>query len=373
MSTTDHFSYTDLPTAAPAAIADLMPGARNAMDYTDVQPGEQVLILAENGTDPVVLQALSAAAAYRGAETSVLTVSPFSAGGWDRANPSPIVPAAHGAADVVISCTWWGEVHTDSVFFDEVAKKRARFLSLHQTATASALATGARFPLDLHLLIEQLATERLDGAEEVRLVTRTGTDLRFRDFTTAGPHTRLTAGMWRPFPYGGANLYPDRTDGSFVVEESTVTGTPAERTVVHLADNLVTDIEGGAAADELRRYCPDGYYLRHALLGLNPKVRSAGGTQFEREKHAGNFYLGLDGLNADGEADRSGPGHAHCDCQFDDVTLTVDGEPLVQDGRLLLLDDPRVREAAEAWGPADLVLDPNPRLTLPTRYTRRRP
>ncbi|MCE0459683.1 hypothetical protein [Curtobacterium flaccumfaciens] len=41
-------------------------------------------------------------------------------------------------------------------------------------------------------------------------------------------------------------------------------------------------------------------------------------------------------------------------------------------GYLLLLDDPQVRDAAEAWGPADLLLDPNSRLVLPTRYTQRR-
>ncbi|MDV6259775.1 hypothetical protein [Rhodococcoides yunnanense] len=368
MSTTDHFSYYDLPTAAPASIVDLIPGARNAMEYCNVQAGDQVLILTENGVDPVVIQALAAAAAYRDAGVHVLTVSPFSAGGWDRENPSRLVPAIHEAADVVISCTWWGEVHTDTLFFDQVAQRKARFLSLHQTATASALTTGARFPLDLHLLIERLATEILDAGEEIAVTSSTGTDLRFRDYVTAGNSTRLTAGMWRPFPYGGANFSPNQTDGSFVVEESTTTGTPAERTVVHVKNNLVTDIEGGIAADELRRYSPQSYYMRHALIGLNPKVRSAGGTQFEREKHSGNFYLGLDGLGENGDTVRSEPGHAHCDCQFDDVTVTVDGETLVDRGRLTLLDNPQVREAAEKWGPAEHLLDPNPRLTLPLRY-----
>jgi hypothetical protein len=72
------------------------------------------------------------------------------------------------------------------------------------------------------------------------------------------------------------------------------------------------------------------------------------------------------------ERSRSGPGHAHNDCQFDEVTLTLDGELFVDRGRLLLLDDPQVRELAEAWGPADVLLDPNPRMIIPTRYTLRR-
>lgn len=110
--------------------------------------------------------------------------------------------------------------------------------------------------------------------------------MTFRDFATSGHHAPLVAGMWRPFPYGGVNFYPNRTDGLLVIEESTVTGTPAEPTTIELTNNVVTAIEGATAATELRHYSPRGYYLRHALIGLNPKVRSSGGTQFEREKHA---------------------------------------------------------------------------------------
>lgn len=371
MTTTAPFSYLDTPTAAPLSITELMPGAYNLLEYAAVTAGEQVLVLAEHGTDPVAVQAIAAAAAYRNAEVHVLSIPPISAGGWDRATPSPLPSAAHAAADVVISLTWWGEVHTTPLFFDEIAKRRARFVSLHQTATASALSTGARFPLELYFALEAMAYARITAAQEIRVTTPLGTDVTFRAFTTPGhPSTPLTTGMWRPFPYGGANFYPDQTDGVVVIEESTVTGVPAERTTLELENNRVTAVHGGTAAAELRRYAPDGYYMRHALIGLNPKVRSAGGTQFEREKHAGAFYFGLDGLTPQGEADRTGPGHAHCDCQFDQPTITLDGRPVVDNGHLLLLDDPEIHELARKFGPADILLDPNPRLVLPPRYSR---
>ncbi|MFJ1886854.1 hypothetical protein [Streptomyces sp. NPDC088137] len=369
MTVTAPFSYLDTPTAAPLSITELMPGVYNLLEYAAVAAGEQVLILAEHSTDPVVIQAIAAAAAYRNADVHVLSTAPFSAGGWDRATPSPLLPAAHGAADVVISLTWWGEVHTPHLFFDEIAKRRARFVSLHQTATAAALSTGARLPLDLYFALEARATAQLAAAEEIRVTTALNTDVTFRNFTTAGHHAPLTPGMWRPFPYGGVNFYPDQTDGVVVIEESTVTGVPAEQTTIELANNRVTAIEGGAAA-ALRRYAPNGYYMRHALIGLNPKVRSAGGTQFEREKHAGAFYFGLDGLTPEGTADRKGPGHAHCDCQFDRPTITLDGKPFIEDGYLLLLDDPEIQELAGKFGPADILLDPNDRLVLPPRYSR---
>lgn len=374
MTTTAPFSYLDTPTAAPLSITELMPGAYNLLEYAAVTAGEQVLILAEHGTDLVVIQAIAAAAAYRNAEVHVLSTPPFSAGGWDRATPAPLVSAAHAAADAVLSLTWWGEVHSAQLFFNEVAKQRARFVSLHQTATAAALSTGARFPLELYLALETKTYARISAAQEIRVTTALGTDVTFRDFATGSPltghsATPVTAGMWRPFPYGGANFSPDQTDGVIVIEESTVTGVPAERTTLELENNRVTGIHGGAAP-ELRRYAPDGYYLRHALIGLNPKVRIAGGTQFEREKHAGAFYLGIDGLTPQGAIDRAAPGHAHCDCQFDQPTITLDGQPFVDNGRLLLLDDPDIRELAGKIGPADTLLDPNPRLVLPARYSR---
>jgi hypothetical protein len=106
-------------------------------------------------------------------------------------------------------------------------------------------------------------------------------------------------------------------------------------------------------------------------VGLNPKVRVDGAPQFEREKHAGAFYLGIDGLT-NGKPDPGAPGFAHVDCQFDRPSISVDDVPLVENGRLLVLDDPEVREAAAAYGDPARLLDPNPRLVLLERHWRRR-
>jgi hypothetical protein len=365
------FSYFDVPTSAPLGIVELMPGARNLMEYAGLAPGERVLILAEHPTDPVVLQALSAAAAYRNADVQVLSVGPFSPGGWDRENPGPasIAEAAHGRADLVIACTWWAEVHCQPLFFSQVAQKGARFVSLHMAATAACLNTGARLPPEVYYAIMRRAAEIVGTGEDVRLQTALGTDITFKDVSLTSDDGPLVPGGWRPFPYGGVNFYPGTCDGVFVVEESTATGVPEERLAVTMTDNIVTAIEGGAAAEQLRRFGPLGYYMRHALLGVNPKVRLAGGSQFEREKHAGAFYLGIDGLTEDGLADPSQPGYAHCDCQFDRPTVTVGHTVISEAGRLLILDEPEIREVAARFGPPDVVLDDNPQMILPRRYT----
>jgi hypothetical protein len=357
--------YLDLGSPAPWAIADLMPGASCLMDYAQVTAADVVLVLTERGVDPLALQAIVAAAAVRGASVHVLAVPPFSPGGADRSQPDALVRAAVAKADVVIGCTWWAEVHSAPLFFTQIPELGVRFASLHMAATASALATGARFPLELLYAVKRRLLERCLAADTMRVRTRHGTDVVFRGLrfdTDVGP---LEPGMWRPFPVGGVNFYPDDTEGVLVIEESTVTGVPSEPVRVVLRDNVVTEIAGGLDAERLRRFGPAGYYLRHAFIGLNPRVRLRGGAQFEREKHAGAFYLGIDGLGADGRPDRSGPGHAHCDCQFDRPTIDLDGEPVVVDGHLLVLDEPPIREAAAAFGDADALLDDEAVVPLP--------
>jgi 2,5-dihydroxypyridine 5,6-dioxygenase len=365
------YSYFDVPTAAPLGIAELMPGARNLMEYAGVRAGERVLVLTEHTVDPVVLQALVAAAAYRNADIQVLSVEPFSPGGVDRENPGleSIAEAAHGRADVVVSCTWWAEVHCAPLFFSRVAQKGARFVSLHMAATAAALNTGARLPPEVYYAIMRRVAQIMGSGEDIHLATAAGTDLTFKRITLTPDDGPLVRGGWRPFPYGGVNFYPESCDGVFVVEDSTVTGVPEERLAVTMKDNLVVDIEGGVAAEQLRRFGPLGYYMRHALIGVNPKVRIAGGSQFEREKHAGAFYLGIDGLTEDGAADPSQPGYAHCDCQFDRPTVTVGEFVLSREGRLQVLDEPAIRETAARFGPPEVLLDDNPQMILPRRYT----
>ncbi len=78
------FSYASMPGATPYSIVELMPGARNLMHHAQVASGERVLLLVEHTADPVVVQAIAAAAAYRDADVHVLSVAPFSPGGGTR-------------------------------------------------------------------------------------------------------------------------------------------------------------------------------------------------------------------------------------------------------------------------------------------------
>jgi hypothetical protein len=360
--------YFDSGSTPPNGIVELMPGARNLVEYLGVAAGDRVLILTEHGVDHVVIQATAAAAAYLGAEVHILSVPAYSAGGWDREAPSPLVPAIYPEADVVISFAWWPEVHSEPLFFGVVFQNKARMVSVSQTATAAAFITAARFPAELYYAICRKAKERLASCNELRITTERGTDVTITDLgridADEGP---LPPHGWRPWPFGGVNFNPVDANGILVIEESTVTGYTDEPVRVELKGNVVMSIEGRENARRLRAFSISGYYVRHAVLGLNPKARVARAAQFEREKHAGIFYLGLDGL-VDGKQDRMRPGFAHCDCLFVSPSVFTDGTPLVESGRLLLLDDPEVREVASRFGPPELLLDAGPTIVLPPKF-----
>jgi 2,5-dihydroxypyridine 5,6-dioxygenase len=337
---------------------ELAPGASNLADYLAINHDDEVMILAEYAVPESVINALGMAARLRGARVSVLIVEPFSPGGSAREIPSPIVAGAWRHASVVISCTWWAELHSAPLFFSKLGELNARLAALHQTATPAALAAGARFPPPVFYEIKSRVLEQIVDASEIGITTRTGTDLRMRDIrvdTDNGPLVK--PGVWSPFPYGGVNWYPADSEGVLMLEENTVTGVPAGQLRVELSGNRVVDIDSSREGRDLEAFSPEGYYLRHAFIGLNPKVRMKNAPQFEREKHAGAFYLGLDSLTAAG---RSIPGHAHCDCQFDHPTVTVDGETIVDEGYLLALDHPQVRATAARYGRAETLLLPNP-------------
>lgn len=351
-------SYAEMSPPGPGVMPLLIPGAKNLIDYLSLAADEYVLVLAEHSVPPEVIGAIASVATLYGGDVSVLSVDPWKPGGMGTTDPSPIVVAAWEAADVVISCAWWAEVHTGPLFFTELRRLGSRLAALHQTATLGAFTTGARFPPDIFYEIKRRVLDRVVGSSEIRVTTAHGTDIRFAEMrfdTDNGPLEE--PGSWSPFPYGGVNWYPDDTSGTVSIEESTVTGIPTDPLILRFESNRVVDVSGGIEVRDLELFAPDGYYMRHAFIGLNPKVRVKGAPQFEREKHAGAFYFGIDSLDA---ADRVGPGRSHCDCQFDRPTITVDGELLVDRGRLLTLDHPSVRSAAAKHGNPDLLLSDSP-------------
>ncbi|MFI5421326.1 MAG: hypothetical protein ACHQ1H_10205, partial [Nitrososphaerales archaeon] len=167
---------------------------------------------------------------------------------------------------------------------------------------------------------------------------------------------------WDLFPPIGINFLTKATNGVLVFDESTITGVPTRPIKIGINDNFVEEISGGVESerDALEAFANGKYFVRHAAIGLHPKIRTSNAPQFERARGAGVAHVGLDGTGPSGKIERSGPGFSHLDCILDTPTIYVDDKVLVRDRKLLLLNDPEIVEAAKSYGDPRRLLAQNP-------------
>lgn len=346
----------------PYLMPQLMEATSNCVNnYCRVQAGERVLVVAEQDTDPFVVAAFSSAATLAGADVAVMTIPPLSAGGHVHDQPSEMLVGAFERCDVVIACTYFEFAHADRTFFNKIFGSDKRVCSILMGSTPGCLVTGGRFPIDLFTAIGERLYEKFERCETIRYVTASGTDLTFKQPRGITYNRPLERGKWQIFPPMGINYYPSSADGVFVFDESTLTGRPHQPIAIHVKDNYVTGVDAGARADaEIIDVFSNGrYYVRHAVVGMNPKIRMNNAPQFERERAAGTAYLGIDGTGESGEADLDAPGYAHLDVIFDTPTVYLDDEMIVDRRRLLVLDDPELHELASRYGEPRRVLAQN--------------
>ena len=188
------------------------------------------------------------------------------------------------------------------------------------------------------------------------------TDIVFENPQGIGYSEPLTPGTWSIFPPMGINFYPLNANGIFVPDETTIHGRPLAPIKFTVSNGYVTDVEAGAESDvaAVDSYANGKYYLRHSVIGLNPKTRTFNAPQFERERAAGMAYLGVDGTGPDGIIDRNKAGRAHLDAIFDTPNIYIDDKIMVDRRKLLILEDEELLELAKEYGEPRRILAQNP-------------
>lgn len=262
------------------------------------------------------------------------------------------------------------------------------------------------FPRDLHILINRKGWEPIfenGRGSRVHISDPEGTEFSYTLFPE----------YWEPevkwfdeTPYY-AHLMYHPAPPIIAKEDATgvVAGTlahfsrPFPLIQVHVENGRVEEVEGGGGYGDgwrdlmretqhvqYRQFPRTGmFWFWEAALGTNPKVKrpsevltvSSGGTEWERWR-AGLMHLGFGtaGPSEDEEwaAQQDLPyGHLHVHLQFPTIEIeSPDGtrQRTVDRGHLLALDDPEVRQAAEAYGNPDEVLHelwvpPIPGISIP--------
>lgn len=301
-----------------------------------MRPGEAVCVVADTQTRPIADYIFEAARAL-GAEPVLLCMAP----GRTHGNEPPRVVAwAMRGADVVIQAVTYAITHTDAT--RDALRAGARVLVL-RGVTEDVLTHGAALAdYDEVARITKAVAERLTRARAVHVRTPAGTDLRM---SVAGRAAialtgRLEGpGTFAAMPDGEAAIAPvEETAEGILVVEHTMDGIGRLDAPIRMVvrRGRVVEVTGGRAAEQLRALMdgagPNAANIAEFALGTNRWARLIG-SMTEDKKRWGTVHVAIGDNHVIGGQITS---ELHLDGLLLQPTVTLDGEVIVEDGRLLI-------------------------------------
>jgi leucyl aminopeptidase (aminopeptidase T) len=300
-----------------------------------VKRGETVLIVTDTDRPRTITQALAYSAVSAGAEVVVVTMEPQAIGGQEP--PAPVA-AAMAAADVVINQSTQSLTHTAAV--REAVKRGARIANLRNMTEEMMVVGGVRADYQQVRRISERLARLLTEADEIRLTTPDGTDLRMRSrgrsaIAQSGFVTR--PGELSGLPDGEATLAPLEGESEgvvvapYIADQLGVIGDPFRMEIVQ---GRITAVTGGKEAAALRsllaRHDAAGSNAAAQFaLGTNPACRIVPNTR-EVSKKLGTAHIAIgDNLTLGGASQSD----FHIDFVFLNPTVTLDGACILKDGQ----------------------------------------
>ena len=304
-----------------------------------LRKGEEVVLLIDEGTDSLVVDALRRGVESRDAVCLVLSMQRFSRPGSEP--PSPVACLLE-AADAAIELT--------STFIgSSQARQRATLSGTRYLAMPAIEADTFRIggPLDVNFEALRPTTEKVarawEEASTYRFRTAAGTDL---SGSVEGRKGRSLHGI--AISWGAYMAPPDIESGTAPVEGSSNgvvvidgdflfmgRGPLNGQVALHFESGLLVGIEGaeGQRLKDMMDLCADPLMtnLAEIAVGLNPNGRVCG-VPMETESTLGSGHIALGNSIAYGG---SVAAIAHLDCVFRDVVLELDNRPILEKGRLV--------------------------------------
>ena len=372
----------------PYRLLDLLPATRNMMDYVQLERGEHVSIFADTLIPPLVVQAVLAAVEDRGGIPAIVTTRPGGLSWRQGAEPPRAYKTAMYGSDVVIQLKSVEAQIFPRVQETAMIEHEVRMLRVPLGSSIEALTEEwALFPFEIMQLMTRKiydqwtagATTPGEATKTIHVTADNGTDLRATYDPRYVIHTgfllpKLMPGQWNQF--GGATvgieLFKD-ANGVVVFdglpgEEEYKMLPPIGSDVVHPLSEPVCwtfegrrcRIDGGFEADLIRQLVAAGGEYADILceiaLGVNPKAPLA--TMPTRRSGVTHYAVGSTAGRTPTPEMESAPVHTHG--HLLQPSLWIDDEPCIDNGRLVVFDDPEVREAAAKYGDPDQLLKEAP-------------
>jgi len=298
-------------------------------DLGRVQPGENVLIVADTYTEQEVWTAFATAAAVLGARWTISLCGPWTdhmiesgKGTWHEKLTEPIWKA-HEAADVVVltTLTWYANPKPKSVM---ERFRSGKLRGIGGVCRSLRMLTGGGVDALLDKKIREEIFKRqnkindlIKSGKEIRISDKRGTDLvsslegisRIELLPDqklgkeAVQNVYLPDGevMWKPPEHKTEGVVV--TDGpiSFVRESHGIYGNfPFEPIKLVIKEGRIVDVEGGADGERIKwihKHIPGSDLIDEVAVGLNPLCRHTGELQEEKKK-LGDAHIAFGGLYA---------------------------------------------------------------------------
>ncbi|MGP8322114.1 MAG: aminopeptidase [Methanosarcinaceae archaeon] len=258
------------------------------------KPGESVLIITDTCTDEMIGNTLYDAAVYAGCEAMLFIMEPRDQHGRE---PPFVIAEAMKSADVILAPTSKSLTHTKAR--QNACKMGARVATLPGVTVDMMISGGMVADYEKIGVLAGKMLESLDGAREIRVITKLGTDVVF---DVAGCEWRIDTGnctvpgSMSNLPAGELFIAPSNTNGRIVIDGTMGgIGVLDEPIVIELKDGYAVSFSG-KHADELEflidRAGPDARNVAELGIGINPAARLIGAI-LEDEKVGGTVHVAL--------------------------------------------------------------------------------
>lgn len=302
-----------------------------------VQPEEEVLIVADDKQKESLVDAFFIAGSLLGAKTGKVIFPAVS-----KQNEEPMRFVAESLKGVQASVVLPKVSITHVEAIRQARKQGTRFLVC--SGLDERMMTGA-VNADYEKLryLTNRFVQLFESAEHVRVVCAKGTDVTF---SIKGRPTMSVDGIcnepgqWNFAPAGTTATAPleGTTNGTIVFDGSLAPfGLVEEPVVLHVVDGMIQEIKGGRTAQEfaslLESYRDKNVYnIAEIGVGTNEKAELSG-KLIEDERILGAFHVGIGkSLNIGGTVDAP----FHTDGIILKPDVYIDGKLVVQAGKILI-------------------------------------
>lgn len=300
-----------------------------------IKNNEQVLIVTDTGHKELG-KIFWQESLQLGSEAVMMIMNPREISGQE---PPLMVVKAMEEAQVSFLVTSRSLTHTQAR--RNATKRGARIASIPGLSLEAAVRV---FQADYQTIAQRsmAVAEILTRGEKVRITSRQGTDLSFSiQGRMGGGDTGLynIPGDYGNLPAGEASIGPveGTAQGVLVVDGSMSTmGLLKEPIILKIRDGYVVEIEGGEEAkhleEALQPYGKAGRNIAELGIGTNDRAQIHG-LIVEDEKTLGTIHIGL-GNNTIFGGKVEVP--VHLDAVLRQPTLQIDGETIIEKGKLLV-------------------------------------